>query len=1176
MVLPNAPYQVLLLGPPEVRWHDSLFSIPRQTPRTLLFYLASRGNMISRNELLALFWPEETDTIARLRLRETLNKLRKAMPEPGILLTKDDLVGLDFTVTYVDLMEFRALTTQVGRLPWKIPPEEPLPNPLYQKLIRAYQIWRGNNLLAGFEFTSSLRLDAWFSTTANHNETLYRRIAERLSDHEAAVGNWDAALSLARQALVNNELQEDLHMRILRLLIQMGRTKDARQYFHDVQALLQKELNAQPGPELMALYEQIRSNTVPAAQQNKAQWNIHSSMQVPFIGRQQYILALRQAYQKGGGLLILGESGQGKTRLLQEFTSQLSPAPRLLLAQCHPMEVNLPFQPILDLLRQQTLPKEWLALPSAWAEQLQILFPGVKQLRSDLRHIPEVSQEQTRAQLLEGLRQLFLILGKSQRMLLILDDAQWADEATLSALAYLVERSPFKKDALLVVSARKEEENPHLGSLLALAKQSDSISVLQLSQMELNEIDDLIQQVMGFSAEPRYVLKLAQDTGGNPFFILETLHALIKQQIQPDLGSLNSLPLSTSIYNLIHQRVLALSPSARTILEIAAVSGREFSPATLIKASGLSDEEVASVIEELEERLLILRATQNDRDPEYQFVHDKFREAFLLDLSPVRAQLIHRKIALALLSESNKSSSSQAAILAAHFEAAGEWYLAYQQWIKAGQHAHRLYAVAEASQAFMNAENLIDRCLNQLDDTQIYNLYREWGEMAFAANDIPALQAMNTNLMRLGQELNSPLLIGTAFVRLGNACFSSGKLEEGLEFSRLAIQQLEQTDNIYQMISAKTIYGVFLYMSGYAAQAIQVFEEALLLVGDDPNRDNIYQRANLHYEMGLSLILSGNPQRGREHGLLSLKEHGLIHNLDGISTALNQLTLAEYFLGNLSQAFEYNRRGLEDAQQAQSLRMLGYHSCYRAILEFAVGNPDGMLEYAEKAIELGRQIGLKDVVSTAYRVIADTFYMLSDYGKCLEYLQIAYAGSQNSFIGFDVLYRMKAAQFILDQKHDHIQDLLNMIHQAEEKGLLTGIIHAQMSLAMAYQALQKWEEARILAQEIKETAASRGFRSFACGANMLLAQSEWRAGNHSQAFIWLQQSIETAASIPYVWLEIQGRILMHQYLQQDGLPLEVNRSRLEQLLKTIQDHCRHDLFQPALLSYINKIHQILD
>ncbi len=87
----NAPLQILLLGPPEMRWQGLPFSIPRKTPRTLLFYLASRGSMISRSELLPLFWPEEPDPVARLRLRETLNKLKKGLPQDDLLMSRNDL-----------------------------------------------------------------------------------------------------------------------------------------------------------------------------------------------------------------------------------------------------------------------------------------------------------------------------------------------------------------------------------------------------------------------------------------------------------------------------------------------------------------------------------------------------------------------------------------------------------------------------------------------------------------------------------------------------------------------------------------------------------------------------------------------------------------------------------------------------------------------------------------------------------------------------------------------------------------------------------------------------------------------------------------------------------------------------------------------------------------------------
>lgn len=1175
MVVPSAPFQVLLLGPAETRWYDSLFSIPRQTPRTLLFYLASRGSLTPRNELLTLFWPEEEEAIARLRLRETLNKLRKALPEPTILLSTADLVGLDLNVTYVDLLEFRELTTQVGRLPWKIPPDEPLPNPLYLKMLRAYQLWRGANLLAGFELTSSIRLDAWFSTTANHNEALYRRITERLSDHEAAVGNLDTALSMARQALVNNELEENLHVRVLRLLIQMGSTREARQYYQEVRALFQKEMNTQPGPELQALAEQIKSHTVPVAQQAKAQWNIHASLQVPFVGRQKYIQDLRQAYQKGGGVFILGESGQGKTRLLKEFTSQLNPTPRLLLAQCRPMEFNLPFQPLIDVLRQQVSPREWLSLPAIWAEQLQLLFPELNQLRSDLRRYPIATQEQNRTLLLEGVHQLFMILGKNQRILMILDDAQWADEASLGVLAYLLERPPFQKDACLIVAARQEEENPYLDNLLTQVKRSKDIPVLHLPQMEVNEIDDLVQQVMGAPADARFVLKLSQDTGGNPFFILETLYAILKQQIQPDLASLDALPLATNVYNLIRQRVQVLSPGARALLEIAAISGREFNTTTLIKASGFSEDMVAAAIDELEERLLVIHEEPPAGSAQYRFIHDKFREAFLLDLSPVRAQIIHRKIAFALSSEPHTPHGSQAAILASHFEAGGEWYLAYQQWSKAGQYARRLYAITDATRAFKKAEQLIDRCLTQLNDEQIYDLYREWGEMAYAANDTAALQAMNSNLMRLGEELHSSLLTGTAFVRLGNACFSSGKLEEGLEYTRLAIQELDKTNHTHQLIGAKTNYGVFLYMASHGSQAIQVFEEALNLLDDDPKRDNLYHRANLLYEIGFCQIMCGHPQKGRDFGLQSLKYYQLLDNLDGAAAALADLTLAEYFLGNYPQAALYSQRGLENAQQAHSWRMLGYHSNYRAMLDFAAGDLDSMLEHTEKAIELGQRIGRTDIASIAYRLIGDAFYFLQDYQKDLDYLQIAYENGKNTFLAFDAQYRIQASQFILDQQERYIQGIKDIIAQIEVGGMATGILHAQMSLAMAYFILHKWQEARSLAEDIKKIALTRGFHSFVCAGNLILAQCEWSVGNHSQAFSLLRESIEEAGRISFVWLEINGRILLNHFLKQVGEPLDSNRTRIGHLLKHIQDHCHKDFFQPALRSYFEQINQIL-
>jgi hypothetical protein len=112
------------------------------------------------------------------------------LPAEELLFTKGDLVSLDFEETYVDLLDFHELTSQVGRLPWKIPPGEPLPTEIYQKLLYAYQLWRSPNILAGAKFTSSQGIDIWFSNLVSYNESLYHRILERLADHEPLPGIW--------------------------------------------------------------------------------------------------------------------------------------------------------------------------------------------------------------------------------------------------------------------------------------------------------------------------------------------------------------------------------------------------------------------------------------------------------------------------------------------------------------------------------------------------------------------------------------------------------------------------------------------------------------------------------------------------------------------------------------------------------------------------------------------------------------------------------------------------------------------------------------------------------------------------------------------------------------------------------------------------------------------------
>ena len=166
--------QVLLLGPPETRFMGEIFQIPRRLSRALLYYLASQGGFTGRDHLLTLFWEEETEPAARRNLRDTLSRLKSALPDPDLLYIDTSLVGLNFQRASVDQLQFQEMVERLGRAPWQIPGDQPLPEPTYQLLKRAIELWRSPNFMAGAHLPSTPAIDDWLSHTSQRPGTAVR------------------------------------------------------------------------------------------------------------------------------------------------------------------------------------------------------------------------------------------------------------------------------------------------------------------------------------------------------------------------------------------------------------------------------------------------------------------------------------------------------------------------------------------------------------------------------------------------------------------------------------------------------------------------------------------------------------------------------------------------------------------------------------------------------------------------------------------------------------------------------------------------------------------------------------------------------------------------------------------------------------------------------------------
>jgi DNA-binding SARP family transcriptional activator len=1163
--------QINLLGPPEVRWEQQHINVKRRIPRTLLFYLASRGNFVGRGKLLNLFWEDSSPKVARRRLREALSRIRAEIPDPNVLTIHYDLVGLDTTKSCVDHRRFLDLHDSIGNLPWTIPSDKLLPATTLQTMIRASNLWRGAQFMEGAELPSTRQLEDWWQQTNFQLTHLRTRLFTRICDHYRVSGQFEDALKFAYRALESDNLNEDLHFKILSLLVDMGQHQEARQYYSAVAKLLNDELDTQPSQKLVSIYRQIKRRTLSNFQSSQPDWHILASVHTPFVGRQLEFTQLKNAMDNGGGCIVSGESGLGKTRLVQEFCELYASDRRIYVTHCRPAEINLPFQPLIELLRNQIYTFEWQNLPIIWIEPLALLLPELSSLHPS-RNITTISfdPDQNRSTLLEAIRQVFLLVSQKNNIVLFIDDVQWADEASLTTISYLIERPPFNGNALSILAARTDEDSENLDLFLSSNHNSSRLNYIELERFHSKEISGLGRYVMGYPLDQELVDQLEHETGGNPFIILETLCSVQESETHSRQSSYTKLPLAKSVYSLIQNRIERLSPLAREISEFAAVLGTEFDPELISIASHHNLSIIARAIEELKQRNLIESIIRPSQNTSWRFIHDKIREIILLDTNPIRLRFLHEHIARALETSLDSRKGSQAAVLAQHYELAGKVAPALNYWLKAAQWARQLFAAAEAHQIFSRSEKLILNSDEVISDELIHDFYAEWTEMAYEVQDVQTIREQNSRLLKLGRERRSQLLIGTALDGLSDACMAENQFEVGLTYTNQAISYLNQTDNAFEKMDTHIHRGVFLYMLGRIDEAIQSFELALTLGDGDHNPQIQRAIANCHYQLAITRTLAGFPKLGLEQASRSLNIANKIGHHHTAVTAFTASSLAYYYMADYKQARQDNKEGIELAERIQANRMLGYLYAIQGFLDLASGDLGAAYNSSQKVSKIGKDYDYQDIRSMSYRILGDIFLLLEAPSKACEFFQQGLDLGSRDFWGLDNLIRLGYSQIRNNQIENGMHNLIRGIDIAKSTGLGIITIMGNLFLSYAHIYLEEWDLARQISSSLEKQAHRRSMYLVQVMSQITQGISESKIGITSVSIEQLQSTLDTFADIEYPYIELRTLIRLIKVKQQSGLDTNADTERVNEILNYFENNAYPEYILQSVLEFRQK------
>ncbi len=810
-----------------------LLDLGSPTTRSLFaYFILNRSRPINRRSLAFKFWPDEDESSARRNLRIYLHHIRRALegvdPANELLWSDNSSVQVNPQAEiWVDVEVF----TQSARTGASL-----------DELKTATSLYEGDLL----DDTYS----EWCQEERQHLRQVQINALARLVQGLKQLGGHEEAIRFAQKWITLEPYDEQAHRYLMALTAAAGDRHKAIQHYHSLVETLQADLGIAPMPETRALFESIQSaSALPETASVSLPFPPPSpaaaASLAPHVGRDAELQLLEQTYQagrsgRGGFLLVTGESGIGKTRLVQEYLSR-HPGALVLETLCHELESLAAYAPLRAIIEQaiDRLPETSRTGLPAWLSPLQNLLPSTAQALPVNPEWKPPPAEQT--QITDTVIRLIAALHAQwplEPVQVILDDLHWVDGPTWDFLVMLG-RMAVKEGVIIIGLCRLEDLGQERRRFVRLLERNKILAQIPLRLLTIDETSTLVREIApDLCADPFFVQRLYKETEGNPFFIVEivkavkedSLHSLSgRSAFQPDrFGServLTNLPLS--IQQVIEARLDRLSPPSQELLKIAAVIGHPFTLAMLEEISQVSAEEAIHSFEEWLERGLVRENGQS-----YDFSHDEVRQVAYASLSHARRQYVHRLVGDVL---ENRIPAADPATLAYHFSRSDQPQRTLPFLIQAGEQALRIRSYSDAYQFGLQAVALLGRIPGPRQRAERVDLNLQLAQAyAFTGDLLQAREILNeTEHLALGLEDQTRL--GKIFYRSAQIFWLSGQPETAGDYARRSLRSAEEQRDSYLLQAS-------LRMLGRVGIALSAFDDAIAYLLRYTNLENATPR----------------------------------------------------------------------------------------------------------------------------------------------------------------------------------------------------------------------------------------------------------------------------------------------------------------------------------------------
>ncbi|MEO3929077.1 BTAD domain-containing putative transcriptional regulator [Micromonosporaceae bacterium B7E4] len=615
---------------------------PRQQAFLLALLLAGAGRPISTSELIDMMWGDDVPSSALNVIQKYIGALRRvlepALPARGVssfLHHRDSSYLFSATPGTLDLITFREQVDAARTAAAKQLPEAALDH-----YAAALGLWRGpagNGIADG---TAAMPVFAALNDEFTDACAAAAGLAVSLRRPERVLPALHLAASMA-------PFHEPVQAGLISLLGAAGRQAEALSLFHAVRDRLADELGIDPGPALVDAFRRVLTRSSAPPPQAGTDDGVPAAA-AGLVGRTEELAMLRGTLEQAlAGRtaigIVEGEPGVGKTRLLQEAAAVADGHGVLVVwGSCLEGDGTPSMWPWVQALGVivDSLPAEWREKWSV-SDLGGLLEPGED--GAGARAVPD-SNAQFRL-----FEQVVALIGQAavQRpMLLLLDDLQWADAASLQLLGHVAARQPGRTAVIGAFRDRAPRPGTALSQVLAAVSRRPGHCRFRLDPLGLTDVAELIRRESGHYPGDGVARTIHARTAGNPFFVRELSRLLRDGEALDNDGVSAASAVPSTVRDVVRDRMTGLDERTRDLLHVAALIGRDIDLRLLSRAAGV---EVADCLERLEPLYALGLLEARPQNPSSsRFAHDLVRESVTETTTRQHAVRLHMRIADAL------------------------------------------------------------------------------------------------------------------------------------------------------------------------------------------------------------------------------------------------------------------------------------------------------------------------------------------------------------------------------------------------------------------------------------------------------------------------------------------------------------------------------------------------